>query len=74
MDRFDLDALADIVRRIGDLALVCPEIVELDLNPVVASATGAVVLDAKIRLAPHAAGPEPTMRLLRRAPSRKEHA
>ncbi len=68
----DVAALADILRRIGDLALSCPEIVELDLNPVSVLGEGAVVLDAKVRVGPRAEGPEPTMRLLRRAPAPKE--
>ncbi|EQD53897.1 Acetyl-CoA synthetase I (ACSI, ADP-forming), subunit beta, partial [mine drainage metagenome] len=33
----DLDALADVVCRISALSELCPEIVELDCNPVVAS-------------------------------------
>ena len=68
----DLPALADILRRVGDLAVVCPEVVELDLNPVLARASGAVVVDAKVRLAPHRPGPAPTMRLLRQVPAREE--
>ena len=62
----NLDALGEVLRRVGELALACPEVVELDLNPVLARAESAIVLDAKIRVEPRALGPEPTMRLLRK--------
>jgi len=48
----DVEALEYLVLRVGILADELPEIVEMDLNPVVASATGVVVIDAKIRVAP----------------------
>ncbi|HWC33528.1 MAG TPA: GNAT family N-acetyltransferase [Mycobacteriales bacterium] len=50
----DTKALAEILRRVGDLALGLPELAELDLNPVVVSPEGALALDVKIRLAPSA--------------------
>ena len=43
-------ALEDVVVRIGALAAAHPEIAELDLNPVIASPTGAVVVDARVRV------------------------
>jgi acetate---CoA ligase (ADP-forming) len=43
-------ALAETVLRVSELVGLCPEIVELDLNPVIVTATGAVVVDARIRL------------------------
>jgi acyl-CoA synthetase (NDP forming) len=46
----DLAALEDIVVRVGALAAAHPEIAELDLNPVIASPTGAVVVDARVRV------------------------
>ena len=46
----DLAALEDVVIRVGALAAVHPEIVELDLNPVIASPTGAVIVDARVRV------------------------
>ncbi len=48
----DVPALADVLARIGRLAVDLPEIVELDCNPVVASPAGALVLDVKLRVAP----------------------
>jgi hypothetical protein len=36
---------------LGRLAVDVPEVAELDLNPVLVSADGCVVVDAKVRLA-----------------------
>jgi acyl-CoA synthetase (NDP forming) len=47
-----VDALEDVLVRVGVLADTCPEVVELDLNPVIASATGIAVVDAKVRVRP----------------------
>ncbi|MEA3247950.1 MAG: acetate--CoA ligase family protein [Gemmatimonadota bacterium] len=44
-------ALADVLRRIGQLAADFGEIAELDANPVLALPDGAVALDARVRLA-----------------------
>ncbi len=44
----DLDALAAVVVRAGDLLVTRPAIAGLDLNPVLASAAGAVAVDWKI--------------------------
>jgi acetyl coenzyme A synthetase (ADP forming)-like protein len=48
--RVDVAALEDVVVRIGWLAANHPEIAELDLNPVVVSPTGAVAVDARVRV------------------------
>jgi acyl-CoA synthetase (NDP forming) len=48
----DLDALADVVVAAGNLLLACPDVVELDLNPVLATADSAVAVDWKIGVAP----------------------
>lgn len=48
----DIEALEDVVARVSVLANDLPEVADLELNPVVASASGAVVLGAQIRLAP----------------------
>lgn len=44
------DKFVDVVMRIGALVHVAPEIVELDLNPIMASETNMVVVDARIRV------------------------
>ena len=48
----DLESLADLVLRAGQLLLDHPSIRELDLNPVRASAAGAEALDARVILEP----------------------
>ncbi len=50
----DRAALISIVRKISALIEIVPEIVELDLNPVkvLAPGKGAIVIDARMRLAP----------------------
>lgn len=47
----DLPALEAVVLRVGALADAHREIVELDLNPVVANADGALAVDARVRIA-----------------------
>ncbi|HXS48070.1 MAG TPA: GNAT family N-acetyltransferase [Solirubrobacterales bacterium] len=47
----DREALQALVARVGALAEAHREIVELDLNPVLARADGATALDARIRIA-----------------------
>ena len=44
----DRKALAEVIVRVARLVEDHPEIVELDLNPVIASAAGAVAVDARI--------------------------
>jgi acyl-CoA synthetase (NDP forming) len=45
----DVAAVAAVIARVGDLMVGHPEISELDLNPVLASATGCVAVDWRIR-------------------------
>jgi acetyl coenzyme A synthetase (ADP forming)-like protein len=47
----DLDALEALVLRVGALADAHREIIELDLNPVIATADGAFAVDARVRIA-----------------------
>ncbi|WP_211318749.1 acetate--CoA ligase family protein [Nocardioides silvaticus] len=46
----DLDALAEVVARVAGLAAAHPELVELELNPVLAGPSGALALDARLVL------------------------
>ncbi|HTW53996.1 MAG TPA: GNAT family N-acetyltransferase, partial [Stellaceae bacterium] len=50
-----IDAITDVLIRLGELAADHPEIRELDINPLLADANGVVALDARIRVAPDAA-------------------
>jgi hypothetical protein len=45
-----------------------PEVAELDLNPVMVGGAGAVVADARVRLATPQPVPDETARALRTAP------
>ena len=60
----DVAALEQVVLRISALVEAHPEVVELDCNPVVVHPDGALVVDARVRLAP-AAPPAPTPALRR---------
>jgi acyl-CoA synthetase (NDP forming) len=53
----DLDAVVDLLVRLGLLARDVPQIREIDLNPVIASEDGAVAVDARVRVGPVTAGP-----------------
>jgi acetyl coenzyme A synthetase (ADP forming)-like protein len=48
----DMDAVAELLLRVGRLVDDVPEVVELDLNPVIAGPGGCVAVDARIRVAP----------------------
>jgi len=50
--KVDRDALISVLESIAKVAEFVPELVELDLNPVVVTASGALVVDCKARLAP----------------------
>jgi acyl-CoA synthetase (NDP forming) len=45
-----VNALEDVLLRIGALAEDHPEIAEIDCNPVIVSAAGALVVDARVRI------------------------
>ena len=51
-----LDAIADILIRLGELAAEHPEVRELEINPLLADASGVIALDARIRVAPAPSG------------------
>jgi acetyltransferase len=44
----DLDALAAVLVALGQLATDLPEVAELDLNPLICDAEGALALDARV--------------------------
>jgi acetyltransferase len=45
-----LDKLRNIIRAVGNIALLHPEIAEIDLNPIIISGAEPVVADALIVL------------------------
>lgn len=59
----DLDALYDVLVRVGRMAAELPELAELDINPLLADAAGVVALDARLRLAPVPPGQDGSARL-----------
>ncbi|MFC5478422.1 bifunctional acetate--CoA ligase family protein/GNAT family N-acetyltransferase [Massilia suwonensis] len=48
----DLDAVCDVLVRLGQMAADLPELCELDINPLLADSQGVLALDARMRLAP----------------------
>ena len=44
----DIDALASTIAKVSQLVTDCPQISELDLNPVLVSVDGVIVADAKV--------------------------
>jgi acyl-CoA synthetase (NDP forming) len=52
MPKADAGALADLLARLSALAVDCPELAELDLNPVIARTDNCVIVDARARVAP----------------------
>jgi acetyl coenzyme A synthetase (ADP forming)-like protein len=61
----DVRALEDLLLRVSCLADEIPEVYEMDLNPVIVSASGAVAVDVKVRLRPADAAFPPELRRLR---------
>jgi acyl-CoA synthetase (NDP forming) len=64
----DVTALEEMLLRVGLLAEHVPEVIEFDANPVIASPTGTVVVDAKLHLVRAPAEPPPELRRLRPPP------
>jgi len=48
----DIDAICHILIQISHLVIDIPEIMELDINPLLADADGVIALDARIRIRP----------------------
>jgi acyl-CoA synthetase (NDP forming) len=55
----DRAALVDAVTRFARLVADCPELAEIELNPLVARPDGVVAIDARARLAPGPGGRPP---------------
>jgi len=53
----DRDALADVIRRISDLVTDFPVLSEVDLNPVLATADGAIAVDVRMVIDPNPPAP-----------------
>ncbi len=66
--KVDRQALVTVLERIAHVAEEIPELVELDLNPILVGPAGALVVDCKARLAPRQPGPGPLFPALRRRP------
>ena len=66
--KVDRQALVTMLERIAHVAEEVPELAELDLNPILVSPVGALVVDCKARLAPRKPGPGPLFPALRRRP------
>jgi acyl-CoA synthetase (NDP forming)/GNAT superfamily N-acetyltransferase len=60
----DIDAVHDVLLRVGRLAELLPEVTELDANPVIISERGCQIVDARILLRP-ASHDDPLLRDLR---------
>jgi acetyltransferase len=48
----DVDAIALVLLQVSQLVIDVPELSELDLNPLLADASGVLALDARVRVAP----------------------
>jgi acetyl coenzyme A synthetase (ADP forming)-like protein len=48
----DVAALEDVLLRVSALVEAHPEVAEMDLNPLIVNASGAVAVDARVRLEP----------------------
>lgn len=60
----DTRALEELLQRVARLAEAVPEMAELDINPVIVSATGAIAVDARLLARPVPPGPPPDLRRL----------
>ncbi len=52
----DVEAVAAVLVALSEIAVALPNVVELDINPLIADADGVLVLDARIVVAPVAPG------------------
>jgi acetate---CoA ligase (ADP-forming) len=62
-ERCAVTAVEDVILRVSAMVEAHPEIAELDCNPVIVTASGAVIVDARVRIeAPAPAVPRPSLR------------
>ena len=61
----DVDSLANVLDAVSAMAVDLPDLLELDINPLLVSAAGVIALDARARIT---AEPAPQSRLVLRAP------
>jgi hypothetical protein len=54
----DRRALVSVIRRLGQMAVDCPDILELDVNPLLALEHGTIALDARVRIARSTGAPD----------------
>ncbi len=54
----DMNALVAVLHRVSDLVCELPEIISLDINPLIADENGIIALDARIEIAAPGAGRE----------------
>lgn len=64
-EKIDHAPLESLLIRLGQLADAVPEIVEVDLNPIIATPTGLHVVDVRVRAMPYVPHPELSVRRLR---------
>jgi len=48
----DREALLGVIQQLSALVEACPELVELEINPLKVLKSGAVAVDARMRIAP----------------------
>jgi acetyl coenzyme A synthetase (ADP forming)-like protein len=60
----EVESLQDVILRIAQLAHDLPEVVEIDLNPVMVGPHGSTAVDARVRIAPSPEAPRLDVRQL----------
>jgi ATP-grasp domain len=46
----DVPAIENLIERVSELLEICPEVRELDINPVMVLEHGAIAVDARVRV------------------------
>jgi hypothetical protein len=65
IEKIDHAPLESLLIRLGQLVDAVPEIVEVDLNPIIATPSGLHVVDLRVRAVPYLPHPELSVRRLR---------